>query len=105
MLDLLHCNIFYGPTQEAVGVKYTENEKEVPPNCIFIQDAGCAQEAERLLREERQYLMEEGENRFLEIQAAIDEQLGIQPIAEPFQASMAAHSQMLDYGMEGRSGI
>ncbi len=62
MAELLYCNIYYRSKDGTLGVKYTEVPREVPEHCVYVQDAGCVQEAQRLLQEppERVYLLQEG---------------------------------------------
>jgi len=61
-VQYLYCNVYYNTQDGTLGVKYTEMPREVPEHCIYLQDAGSVQEAQRLLQEppERVYLYQEG---------------------------------------------
>ncbi len=62
-MKVLYCNVYYNPDTDEVGCEYSEVEEGVPTGCIFLEDAGCVQEAQRLLREERDYLVEQGRSK------------------------------------------
>ncbi len=68
MLKLLYCNLYYRPPShprgEGIGCEYTETNGQVPDGTVFLEDAGCVQEAERLLKEERNYLIDLGRERY-----------------------------------------
>jgi len=64
MLQLLYCNVYYRPAThpngEGIGCEYSHTENTVPDGTLYIQEAGCVPEAQRLQREERDYLLEQG---------------------------------------------
>ncbi len=62
-MKLLYCNLYYNPVKDSVGCEYSEDKESVPTGCIFLEDAGCVQEAQRMLREEHDYLLKEGRSK------------------------------------------
>lgn len=67
MLQLLYCNLYYqlstNPKGEGVSCHFTETEHAVPNGTVFLEEAGCVPEVNRLLREEYGYWLAQGRTR------------------------------------------